>query len=82
MLMLSEYSDRICRLAADRIREEWKRRQDMPEAYGLSDWSRVYRAEDAIAEALPRSWRIKWPKLDDPAPVVTITKDDGSTFTL
>lgn len=81
MLMLSEYSDRICRLAADRIRAEWKRRQDRPESYGLSDWSRVYRAEDAIAEALPSSWRITWPQLDSECPVVLVTTENGETLT-
>ena len=82
MVKLSEYSDRICRMAADRIRAEWRKRQDRPESYGLSDWSRVYRAEDAIAEALPAAWRITWPGIDDVQPVVTITKDDGTSFTL
>lgn len=80
--MLTDYQTRVTRLAAETIRREYQRRQAAPASYGMSDWSRVYRAEDAIAEALPPSWRISWPAIDDASPVVTVTKDDGSTFTL
>lgn len=80
--MLTDYQNRVTKLAAETIRREYARRRAAPASYGMTDWSRVYRAEDAIAEVLPPSWRISWPALDDVQPVVTITKDDGTTFTL
>ena len=80
--MLTDYQTRVTRIAAETIRREYARRRAAPASYGVSDWTRVYRAEDAIAEALPATWRITWPQIDDPAPVVTITKDDGTSFTL
>lgn len=80
--MLTDYQTRVTRLAAETIRREYKRRQGAPASYGVSDWTRVYRAEDAIAEVLPATWKISWPAIDDPAPTIQVTRPDGSTFTL
>lgn len=80
--MLTDYQNRVTKIAAETIRREYARRRAAPASYGMSDWSRVYRAEDAIAEALPATWRITWPGIDDSSPVVTVTKDDGTSFTL
>ena len=79
--MLTDYQTRVTRIAAETIRREYARRRAAPASYGMTDWSRVYRAEDAIAEALPRSWRISWPALDDETPVVVVTTDTGETIT-
>lgn len=80
--MLTDYQARVTRLAAETIRREYERRQAAPASYGVSDWARVYRAEDAIAGVLPPSWRISWPAIDDPAPTILVTRPDGASFIL